>query len=102
MEGQNAGQPVALNCTWYNIPIDREDELIEIPGAKSACYQPSVEDIGHKVFVHAVPVCDNQDEYLGMPLLQAIGPIVMDPNIQRRLDTLVIQNPAVLGKVTLD
>ena len=22
-EGKNAGQAVALNCTWYNIPMDK-------------------------------------------------------------------------------
>ena len=58
LEGNNTGQAVALNCTWYNIPIDKEDELIEIPGIKGACYSTSIADIGHKIFVHAIPASD--------------------------------------------
>ena len=53
-EGINAGLPVPLNCIWYNMRVS-DSELIEIPKVKGACYQPSVEDIGYKIFVHAVP-----------------------------------------------
>lgn len=41
-------------------------------------------------------------EYFGMPMLQAVGPIVMDPEVQKRVDSLSQQNPAIVGKVALD
>ena len=69
--------PVPLKCTWYNVTSESED-LVEIPGVEGACYQPSVEDIGHRIFIHALPISDFKD-YQGMPLLREIGPVVVDP-----------------------
>lgn len=45
-----------------------------------SCYQPSVEDIGCKVVVHAIPASDIE-EYQGMPMYQEVGPLVMDPTV---------------------
>ena len=70
---------VPLNCTWYNIRSENND-LVQIPELSGAFYQPCVEDIGHKIMVHAIPTSD-VDEYKGMPLLHEIGPVVIDPKM---------------------
>ena len=59
-EGENAGMPVPLHCTWYNISKDA-NEFIQIPEVSGSCFQPSVEDIGFKVLVHAIPASDIQE-----------------------------------------
>ena len=77
--GENAGMPVPLHCTWYNIHADSQ-ELVQITDVTGACYQPSVEDIGSMVIVHAIPASDVR-EYQGMPMFKEIGPILMDPTV---------------------
>ena len=82
-EGENAGMPVPLHCTWYNISKDA-NEFIQIPEVSGSCFQPSVEDIGFKVLVHAIPASDIQ-EYQGMPMFKEIGPLVMDPAVANQV-----------------
>ena len=77
--GENAGMPVPLHCTWYNLK-GSQNEFIKIPDVSGSCYQPSVEDIGCKVVVHAIPASDIE-EYQGMPMYQEVGPLVMDPTV---------------------
>lgn len=51
-------EPIPLKCTWYNIPVDKDNkdgELRLIEHASGACFQPSIEDIGTKICVHALP-----------------------------------------------
>ena len=45
------------------------------------CFQPSIEDIGTRVMVHAIPASDVQ-EYQGMPMFKEVGPLTMDPAVQ--------------------
>ena len=59
-----------------------------------ACFQPSIEDIGKKVCVHAMPHdLDTEDEeylgdgqYVGMPLFAEIGPLTLDPLMEKEVD----------------
>ena len=37
------------------------NEFIQIPEVSGSCFQPSVEDIGFKVLVHAIPASDIQE-----------------------------------------
>jgi hypothetical protein len=54
--------PVPLNCTWFNLEAEGSNgEFLEIPNATGSCYQPSVEDIGLKVMVHAIPASDVEE-----------------------------------------
>jgi hypothetical protein len=77
--GENEGMPVPLNCTWFNLEAGSSNgEFLEIPNATGSCYQPSVEDIGLKVMVHAIPASD-VEEYEGMPMFSEIGPLICDP-----------------------
>ena len=76
-----------LHCTWYNITDDANGGLVQIPDISGACYQPSIEDVGKKVLVHAIPASDVQ-EYQGMPLFREIGPIIMDPAVRRQVHDL--------------
>jgi hypothetical protein len=68
---KNNTDPIPLNCTWYNIPDDQDEKsksgLQLIEHCTGACFQPSIEDIGKKVCVHAMPHdLDTEDEdYLG-------------------------------------
>ena len=58
-DGDMAGMPVPLHCTWYNISADgSSNEFIQIPEVSGSCFQPSVEDIGFKILVHAIPASD--------------------------------------------
>ena len=98
--GENAGMPVPLHCTWYNITSD-QNEFVKIPDVSGSCYQPSVEDIGSKVVVHAIPASD-LEEYQGMPLYQEAGPLVMDPAVATQVSHFSQQNPVLLGNVILE
>lgn len=64
-EGESAGMPVPLLCTWYNISLDESDSsgLVQIPEVRGACYQPCVDDVGKKILVHAIPVSSHEQEY---------------------------------------
>ena len=43
---KGGGEPVALNCKWFNITDN--NELREIEGVTGAFYQPCADDIGTK------------------------------------------------------
>lgn len=90
--------PIPLNCTWYNIPDEDKEKnkvgLQVIDNCTGACFQPSIEDIGKKVCVHAIPHdldTDDDEElgngqYMGMPLFAEIGPLVLDPNMEQEVE----------------
>lgn len=95
--GENAGMPVPLNCTWYNMTAQSEiqtteapanSDFVQIPLATGACYQPSSEDIGLKVMVHAIPASD-ADEYEGMPMFAEVGPLEEDPEVSEAVREVV-------------
>ena len=98
--GENAGMPVPLHCTWYNI-TSAQSEFVKIPDVSGSCYQPRVEDIGSKVVVHAIPASD-LEEYQGMPLYQEVGPLVMDPAVATQVSHFSQQNPVLFGNVILE
>ena len=99
-DGEMAGMPVPLHCTWYNISGDTQ-EFVQIPDVSGSCFQPSVEDIGLKIAVHAIPASDIQ-EYQGMPLFTEVGPLVLDPAISDQVQHFSKQNPIVFPRITLD
>ena len=76
-EGDMAGMPVPLHCTWFNISDDSK-EFLPIPDTTGSCYQPSIDDVGYSVMVHAIPASDVQ-EYQGMPMTKTVGPLKLDP-----------------------
>lgn len=91
--------PIPLNCTWYNIPSDESEKgkvgLQVIDNCTGACFQPSIEDIGKKVCVHAIPhdidIEEDDEElgngqYMGMPLFAEVGPLVLDPKMEEEVE----------------
>lgn len=59
-KGENIGLPVPLHCTWYNVaPANNEFRLIE--NVSGACYQPSIDDVGNRICVHAIPASDVEE-----------------------------------------
>ena len=66
-----------------------------IENCTGACFQPSIEDIGKKVCVHAIPHdLDTEDDeelgdgqYMGMPLFAEIGPLKLDPKMQEEVES---------------
>lgn len=74
--------PVPLHCTWYN--LDEQGQFLQINEVTGACYQPSLEDVGKKILVHAIPASDVQ-EYQGMPLCREIGPILADREVEEKI-----------------
>jgi hypothetical protein len=55
---KSSGDPIPLTCAWYNIPKlenNKDGSLQLIESASGACYQPSIEDIGTKICVQAMP-----------------------------------------------
>jgi hypothetical protein len=82
---KSTGLPLPLQCEWYNLPVDQQatgsNNLIQIPGATGACFQPSIEDVGTKICVHAIPMSEDntiQRQYQGMPLFAEVGPLQLD------------------------
>ena len=82
---RETGEPLPLTCQWFNLRQQSEEcpspALTEIPGVTGACYQPSLEDVGTKICVHALPVNEEncaQRHYQGMPLFAEIGPLNLD------------------------
>lgn len=65
-----------------------------IENCTGACFQPSIEDIGKKVCVHAMPHdLDTEDDdflgngqYVGMPLFAEIGPLTLDPIMEKEVE----------------
>ena len=49
-KGENAGMPIPLHCTWYNVGPSSNggDQFRLIEHVSGACYQPSIDDIGDK------------------------------------------------------
>lgn len=75
-----------------------------IQNCTGACFQPSIEDIGRKVCVHALPhdldtgggEQDTLDligdgKYVGMPLFAEIGPLTLDPIMEREVEQMFKQ-----------
>lgn len=83
-KGENLGLPVPLHCTWYNVsPTNKEFRVIE--NVSGACYQPSINDVGNRICVHAIPASD-AEEYQGMPMFAEVGPIEMDEVITEQIE----------------
>eukprot|EP00347_Sterkiella_histriomuscorum_P024154 403332120 len=86
-KGDNIGLPVPLHCTWYNVsPITNEFKVIE--NVCGACYQPSIDDVGDRICVHAIPASD-AEEYQGMPMFAEIGPLIVDLKIVEKAQKLM-------------
>ena len=66
-----------LRCTWYRSTCKVDLKVIE--GVTGAVYHPTLDDVGCKISVHAVPAVD---EYSGMPLFREIGPIALNPEME--------------------
>jgi hypothetical protein len=81
-KGEQAGMPVPLNCTWYRVSPDplKSQEFIPIDGVSGCCYQPTLDDIGFKICVHAIPASD-AEEYQGMPMFSESKPLELDPEV---------------------
>ena len=99
-DGENAGMPVPIHCTWYNSD-QKSGSFVQIPDVSGSCFQPSVEDIGFKVVVHAIPASDIR-EYQGMPLFKEIGPLKMDPKVASTVSKLSQKNPVEFTSVFLE
>jgi hypothetical protein len=80
---KSSGDPIPLTCAWYNIPLlgEKGGSLQLIENASGACFQPSIEDIGTKICVQAMPAENDAlaNQYQGMPLFAEMGPLQMDP-----------------------
>lgn len=84
--GPSAGMPLPLKCTWYRAPSNVDFQQIE--GVNGAFYQPNADDVGCKINVHAVPVSEVED-YTGMPAFAEVGPLQLDPKIQKAVDDML-------------
>ncbi|CAG9327629.1 unnamed protein product [Blepharisma stoltei] len=89
--GQNAGMPLPLRCTWYR--STNEKQFVTIEGVNGAFYQPNADDIGCKICVHAVPVSE-VEEYTGMPAFNEVGPVQIDPDMQKTVQEIYEANYA--------
>ena len=81
--------PVPLNCTWYRVsgnPVEQQ-AFIPIEGVVGCCYQPTLDDIGYKICVHAIPASD-AEEYQGMPMFAESKVLVLDQEIKAKSDQL--------------
>ena len=76
--GKNKGFAWPLVWKWFY--TFKSSELHTIEGVKSSFYQPSLDDIGARIWVHAYPT-NGIDEYEGMPMFAEVGPLVMDDEI---------------------
>jgi len=89
--GPSAGMPLPLKCTWYRAPSNVDFQQIE--GVNGAFYQPNADDVGCKINVHAVPVSEVED-YTGMPAFAEVGPLQLDPKIQKAVDDMLKSSSA--------
>lgn len=93
---KGTGEALPLNCQWFNLPQLGEGqsgpELQLIPNVTGACFQPSIEDVGTKICVHALPLAEEncaQRSYEGMPLFAEFGPLVLDPQLEEESQAVV-------------
>ncbi len=63
--------------------MEEKNDLREIEGVSGAFFQPSIDDVGKRICVHAIPASDVMD-YHGMPAFQEVGPLVLDANIMEK------------------
>lgn len=89
--GPNEGMPLPLSCTWYRSTTEKQ--FVTIEGVNGAFYQPNADDIGCKICVHAVPVSE-VEEYIGMPAFSEIGPVQIDPEVQKMIMSMYESNNA--------
>lgn len=89
--GPSGGMPLPLKCTWYRAPSNVDFQQIE--GVSGAFYQPNADDVGCKINVHAVPVSEVED-YTGMPAFAEVGPLQLDPKIQKAVDDMLKSSSA--------
>lgn len=86
-KGKHIGAPLPLHCTWYRAA--RGSDFVVIEGVNGAFYQPTADDVGCKICVHAMPVSEVQ-EYTGMPAFAEVGPLQLDPEIMRNVQDYLL------------
>jgi hypothetical protein len=86
-KGKCKGSPLPLRCTWYRSA--RESDFVVIEGISGAFYQPTADDVGCKICVHALPVSEVQ-EYTGMPAFAEVGPLQLDPALKRTVQDFLL------------
>lgn len=77
-EGDNKGIACPLICKWFY--TFKNNELQVIDGITGSFYQPTLDDIGARIWVHAYPI-NGIDEYQGMPMFAEVGPLIMDDEV---------------------
>ncbi|CAI2385371.1 unnamed protein product [Moneuplotes crassus] len=88
-DGDSKGFACPLVCKWfYTI---KNNQLKEIEGVCGSFYQPSLDDIGAKICVHAHPT-NGIDEYQGMPMFAEVGPLTMDDGIFKKAQEYIEMN----------
>mmetsp|Transcript_10571 Transcript_10571/g.20354 ORF Transcript_10571/g.20354 Transcript_10571/m.20354 type:complete len:602 (+) Transcript_10571:2840-4645(+) len=90
-KGKQKGAPLPLHCTWYRAA--RDSDFVVIEGYSGAFYQPTADDVGCKICVHAMPVSEVQ-EYTGMPAFAEVGPLQLDPEIKRNVQDFLTNGAA--------
>jgi len=83
------GAPLPIHCKWYT--MEKGSDLKEIEGVTGAFFQPSIDDIGKMICVHAVPASDAMD-YHGMPGFQEVGPLVLDESVKEKIESCSVNH----------
>jgi len=84
------GTPLPIHCKWYT--MEEKNDLREIDGVNGAFFQPSIDDIGKRICVHAIPASDVMD-YHGMPAFQEVGPLILDSNLMEKVSICSLSTP---------
>jgi len=61
---------------------------VVIEGVSNCCYQPTLDDVGFKICVHAIPASD-AEEYEGMPMFKESEVLLLDPQMEQQSLNLV-------------
>mmetsp|Transcript_17738 Transcript_17738/g.16970 ORF Transcript_17738/g.16970 Transcript_17738/m.16970 type:complete len:116 (+) Transcript_17738:302-649(+) len=96
-KGENSGLPIPLHCTWYVVSQDNNNFVL-IEHVCGAYYQPSIDDIGYRICVHAIPASD-AEEYQGMPMFAEVGPLEADKKIFDKVEETTQVFPIQFEKV---
>lgn len=83
-KGDMAGAPLPIHCKWYT--MEKANDLKEIEGVSGAFFQPSIDDVGKMICVHAIPASDAMD-YHGMPGFQEVGPLTLDESVKDKIES---------------
>jgi hypothetical protein len=83
------GAPLPIHCKWYT--MEKGSDLKEIERVTGAFFQPSIDDVGKMICVHAIPASDAMD-YHGMPGFQEVGPLVLDESVKEKIESCSVNN----------